>query len=437
MLVTQAISRKDAPSAWSAAQRSTTGLARGSWVVVDQGIVSLASFLSAVIVGRVGGPEQMGIYGLAMSIFWLAASIPHSLVWTPYTSRAPSLTSTRRACYADSATVHAVLLAVAFAAILLVLGLVPLPIGNARIWFVPMCLALVPFVVTMILREHVRRINLAHLQTRDLLAFDVPVAIVQVSLLGGLAYWGLLSSTTALIAISVASSGALLWLCSQRTKFRFSTRLARIHWANNRQFGGWILLVSIVWLMGDTSYRWLVGSLRGIDALGEFTAAQSIVLAINPFFLAISNFARATAAITIASEGYSVLRRNAVLATFRIGLGAGAAYALLALLGGPAVRLVFGESFSGQGAVIASLALGMFAHSLMIPMDAALAAMQRGRAMFVASVVRTAIIVATGIPLVWWRGTEGVGYSIAVGCTAAAMVQWFAFARLSCSRDVA
>ena len=431
MSVTQVLPRTELASAWSEVPRRTDRVMRGSWVIADQAIVSLANFLTAAIVGRVCGREEMGIYGLAVSIFWLVAAIPNSLVWTPYTSRAAKLPPQRRTIYTGSVTAHAVLILLAIAAALLIIGLVSLPLDTNAAWFGPMCLALAPFVALMILREHVRRINLAQLRTRDLLAIDVPAALLQMALLLSLAFFGMLSAITALLAVAAASGVALVWLFNQREQFQFRAASARNHWAYNQRFGGWVLLVSLAWIMGDTSYRWLLGSLRGIETLGEFTAAQSLVLAINPFLLAFSNLARATAANTIARSGTSGLWRTTIRDTLLVGLFAGAALAALALLGGPVVHLIFGAEFGGQGAVVAALCLGMFAHSLLVPVDAVLAALQRGRAMLIASVARMIVIIGAGVPLIWWRGAEGVGYSIALGCAAAAIVQWFALARES------
>jgi hypothetical protein len=101
---------------------------RGSWLLADQAIVSLASFLAAAIVGRVCGREELGIYGLAVSIFWLVAGVPNSLIWTPYTSRVAKMPPQRRAFYTGSVTWHAILVAMAIAASLLAIGLVSIPL---------------------------------------------------------------------------------------------------------------------------------------------------------------------------------------------------------------------------------------------------------------------------------------------------------------------
>lgn len=408
-------------------RESRSELAHGFWVAGDQAVVSLANFLSTVIVGRTCGQEEMGIYGLAVSIFWLAAGIPNALVWTPYTSRAAGLSPRRRAIFAGSVTSHALGVAAVFAAMLLLLSLLP-TLGLVRNdWFAAMCVALVPFTIMMMLREHIRRINLAELASRELIAIDLPIAVLQLSLLLGLAKFGKLTAATALVAVAIASCVAIVWLVWNREKFTFRRRHAAIHWSHNQQFGRWLLFVSLAWLLGDSSYRWLVGSIHGLAALGQFAAAQSIVLAINPLLLTVNNLAQALSANAFASGGRTELRRAALRGTLIILVAAGAAFACLAAIGGPLVEFVFGPKFAGLGGAVAAISLGMFAGSLQLPIDAAMVALRRGRAMVITAGVKLALALGAGAPFIAWYGLEGVGYAMAVSSFVAFAMQWCFF----------
>jgi O-antigen/teichoic acid export membrane protein len=406
---------------------SRSGLAHGFWVAGDQAVVSLANFLSTVIVGRVCGQEEMGIYGLAVSIFWLAAAIPNALVWTPYTSRAAGLTPRRRAIFAGSVTSHALAVAAVFSVVLLSLSLLPLAGAIDSDWFAAMCIALVPFTIMMMLREHIRRINLADLASRELLAIDLPIALLQMGLLLLLAKLGKLSAATALVAVAIASCVAIVWLVLNRDRFTFRRRHAAIHWSHNQQFGRWLLFVSLAWLLGDSSYRWLVGSIHGLAALGQFSAAQSMVLALNPLLLTVNNLAQALSASALARGGIVELRRAAVRGTLLLFVVAGVGFACLAVIGGTLVELVFGSQFTGLGGAVAAISLGMFANCLQFPVDAAMVALRRGRAMTITALVKLALAIGAGAPLIAWFGLEGVGYAMAVSCLTGAALQWCFF----------
>lgn len=417
--------------AWPRVRERRGKWAQSAWVVGDQAVVSLASFLAAVIVGRVCGSFELGVYTLAVSIFWLAAGIPNALVWTPYTSHAARLPAARRALFAGSATLHAALVALAVAGVILALGLLPIPGLSDNPWFMPMCVALVPFTIMMIVREHTRRITLAHLQVHDLWAIDVPIAIVQLGLLIWLAGVGRLSATTALAAIAVACCGAIVWMLRHRDRFRLRRDRAALHWGYNQRFGRWLLFVSLMWLLGDSSYRWLVGSLHGIEALGHFAAAQNIVLCINPLLLTVTNLTQALSSNRLAEGGMTALRRMAVGGTLLIAVWGGAILLCVAAVGGPLVQLIFGTGYEGLGPVVATLCLGMFARLLAMPIEGAMVALARGRVMVAAAIVRLLLVVGAGVPLIAWVGLAGVGYAMTLSSAAAACVQWYALLRLT------
>src|SRR6185436_19257796 len=187
---------------WPRERKSARELIQTMWIVCDQAVVSLASFLSTVIVGRVCGREELGIYVLATTTFWLLVGIPNALTWTPFTSRAPRMLCGRRAIYCGSITIHTIVLTLILAGVFQVAGLLPPEwLGQSR-WFSTMCLALVPFTALMTLREHVRRLCLSQVAAREILMLDAPIAIAQLLLLLWLARSSRLTANSALLAVA-------------------------------------------------------------------------------------------------------------------------------------------------------------------------------------------------------------------------------------------
>ncbi|HEY4235257.1 MAG TPA: lipopolysaccharide biosynthesis protein [Lacipirellulaceae bacterium] len=403
---------------------------QGIWVVADQAVVSLASFLALVVVGRTCSQADLGVYGLAVYTLWLAVGIPNALVWVPYTARAARLSQGRRRFFAGSATIHVAVVAFVLAGSCLAAAAVAYFTSSASPWIAPMCLALAPFSLMMIAREHARRLNLADLRVQDLLRIDVPNAVLQMLLLLALARFGMLTATTALLAVALACANTFSWFYRNLDRFEFHTGRALLHWGYNRKFGLWLLVVAVAWLVGESSGRWMVGLLYGRDMLGQFVAAQGIVMAINPLLLTINNLAQSMSSHGYARGGAAELRRMAVRGTLYIALGTGAALICLAMIGGPAVHFFFGDKYIGLGHVVTSLCLGMFARMLVMPIEAAMVALQYGRTMLVAAILRLLLIVGCGVPLIWWIGLEGVGYAMAISAVGAGVVQWYTFLQL-------
>jgi O-antigen/teichoic acid export membrane protein len=417
--------------AWPRLRERRAEWARSLWVVGDQAVVSLAGFVTSVIIGRVCGREELGIYALGTTTFWLVAGIPNALAWTPYTSRVPRMAGSRRARYSGSVTIHVALITAAIAAALFLVGVLPASWFGQHNWIRTMCLALVPFTVLMTIREHVRRLCLSQVAVKDLLMLDAPVAAAQVLFLICLAHWGRLTANTAFLAVGAACLFAIVWLVGRRAECEYQPRRAAVHWTYNLQFGRWLLAVSLVWLVADALYRWIVGWQHGLDGLGRFASALAIVLFVNPFVISAVNLSRALSAIRYATGGIGRLRRFAMEATLLMAIAAGVPLLGVAIVGGPLVTLIFGDPFSGLGGVVATLCLGMFVRAIGVPIDACLSALREGRAMLVAMLAQLAVVVVAGVPLVASLGLNGVGYTMALAYGATAAVEWYALIRLA------
>src|SRR5207302_10185209 len=73
--------------------------------VLDQAVVSGASFLTTILIGRAAGPEQLGLYVLGFTWAVLIVSVQESLIAAPYTVFGNRLQGACRAAYAGSVLV--------------------------------------------------------------------------------------------------------------------------------------------------------------------------------------------------------------------------------------------------------------------------------------------------------------------------------------------
>ena len=111
-------------------------------------------------------------------------------------------------------------------------------------------------------------------------------------------------------------------------------------------------------------------------------------------------------------------------ATRFVAAGFGILFFLLATIGGSLVHFCFGDQFSGLGWVVAALCMGMYLHVVGSPVEAALSALKDGRALLYASLVRLALILLVGIPLIAWYGPVGVGLAMSCSALSACVLQW-------------
>ena len=88
--------------------------------IIDQAVVSGTRFVTAVIVGRVCGPHELGDYTLGFTLYCLGACIQTGLIGFPFTVYCHHLQDDDRRSYAGSVLAHFL----AFdAAVMVLLGL--------------------------------------------------------------------------------------------------------------------------------------------------------------------------------------------------------------------------------------------------------------------------------------------------------------------------
>lgn len=407
-------------------------LATNLGVFFDQALVSVASFAASIVVGRTCGKEELGAFSLAVSTFWLLAGISNALVWTPYVTKAPRLRPRRRRLLLGSVTSHLVLVSASLAAILLLCAWIPWPGLADKEWFTSLCLAFVPYTVMMHLREHFRRVHLAHIDSRQLLLLDLPVVLLQLGLLLGLAKAQYLSASMALLCYAIGCLPALVYLAVQRDDYPMINSRVKLHWLQNFSFGRWLLVMSIAWLLGDAALRWLVGLFHGRAELGRFAAAFTVVMFVNPLVLTIQNLSRSYAARALVARGPQRLQAWTLRQSLWLGLAGGIVLGVIAVAGDPLVSLLYGGEFAGLGSVVAVLCAGYFLNLLTVPTEAALSALQEGKSIFLAGSIRLFSILVFGIPLIWRYYSFGVGMTLAISSFATVAVQWYLLERRCC-----
>ena len=195
--------------------------------LIDQGVVSGTNFLTTVLIGRVCGVDELGIYSLGFSLLVFTTNIHESLILAPYTVYVNRLEPQKRAEYAGSILIHHILLsAVAMLCLSAFAFALMLEFGPQRlILLIWLLVGVVPFTL---LKEFGRRFMLAHLHLMTTLILDIAVAILQIGGLLWLAYTDNLSGIIAFYAVGVASGvGGVIWLVLTGTKMRVRWALIR------------------------------------------------------------------------------------------------------------------------------------------------------------------------------------------------------------------
>jgi O-antigen/teichoic acid export membrane protein len=388
---------------------------RGVLALMDQAAVSGTAFLTTVVLGRVCGPEELGVFSLGFTVIIMAICVQDSLVSAPYTVFSPRLAVRSRALYAGSTLALAGLLALAIVACLGAAGaLGALAATSQR--FLPVAGALTAAMPFILLREFARRLAFAGLEMGTALAIDAAVAAIQLAALGLLVATGVLSAAIALGAIGAACGlVGIGWLVGSRNSFACRAGEVARDWRQNWMFGRWILAAQSSAVANSYATHWLLAALLGTAATGGLAACMSVVALANPLVLGASNLLSPSAARAWSETGAGRLRALVTRSAWLVGAAIALVCGLVVCFGEPIMAFVYGRAYAGLGHVLAVVAAGYLVSALGLAPSHGLFAMQRSDWNFYPSILGVAVTLLAGAGLAVPFGITGAAYGFLLG----------------------
>lgn len=393
--------------------------------LADQVIVSGASFFTTVLIGRLCGPSELGIYSLAFAITVLLATVQQSVVTVPYTIYVHRMPRGARRKYFGGVLAHCGLLSIlSTAGLTIAAAIAMLGVGPAEA--IPVFWALAATVPFLLLRDFGRRLSFADLRMNSALGLDALVVVLQLALVGGLALAGRLTAAAAFGAVGFSCAiVALGWLYSVRSQFTLGWTAIKQGWRQNWGFSKWVLADQTATTLNTYVMHWLLAILFGVGATGLFAACATILCVLNPIVLGLNNVLMPRVAVAIAEGSRGELRRVLLKSTLVVTAATALFCGVLLAFGPQIMRILYGGAYAGQSRTVSVLAIDMLVSSLAMAPAYALWARERSRTLFQVRVLRIAIAIVVSLCLAGSLGPIAAAYGLLVGSAiATALTFW-------------
>jgi O-antigen/teichoic acid export membrane protein len=254
---------------------------KASWMLVDQGVVSLGNFLLNVLLARTLSQEDYGTFALFLGAIFILRAIDYSLISYPLSLRLCFASDEKRARLLG----NTILLAAALALVLVVvmaLGITLLKVDNVVL---PACL----FYLCWQAQETPRRCLLADFRYRAAVAGDGIAYVGQALLVALLARVDTIALPAALYMMSVTFGiGALV----HASKLRYAwPDLAETRLLAREYFsvGKWSVVNCELVLARGQLLLWALACAAGTAATASFQACANIASMMTPIILGIGN----------------------------------------------------------------------------------------------------------------------------------------------------
>ncbi|MGI9516355.1 MAG: lipopolysaccharide biosynthesis protein [Pirellulaceae bacterium] len=409
---------------WYTRARSKTA-ARASLAIFDQAIISGISFVTSVVVGRLAGQAELGVYALGMSVVLLAISVQQSLISAPHTIFVIRQQKGReRQEYNGSTLVQFFALnATIIVALGVIAGVLLAGVGSQdRATLLLLLLLVCPAVL---IREFGRRFLFADFRVGSALILDASIAVLQLGLLWLLVVSEWLTGRTALIAVALACAvSGVVWLVASWPAFQVSRGKILPEVRRNWGFGRWIFggQVSVALVM--VMLNWMLAGFKGDAATGAFGACMMLILLANPFILGIQNILSPKMAEAMHEGGRSDVRRMVFASTLVLASVMAVYTLLVAVFGDWVIQFIYGDEFAGNQTTIRLLAAGAFALAVGVSANHGLRALERPEINFYATATGLLVATTCAVLLIPEWGPAGAAAGYLVGCTITAIIRF-------------
>jgi O-antigen/teichoic acid export membrane protein len=218
--------------------RKFTGLLKshaikqGLVVLVDQGMMSVVTFVTGVLIARTSTKEEYALYMLGWTLLISIKGIQEALVNLPFTIYAPRLKYSAFKVYQGSAFIHTLIFCFIFGAIMLLAFFInDKEIFGSNFELVEMTPFILFLLSSFMFRDFLRNALLANLKVWESVRINGFVSFLLIITVAVLFHFERLSSSNAYLLFAVAFGVAALvmfWL--DRFQFEIDRNLLWPHW---------------------------------------------------------------------------------------------------------------------------------------------------------------------------------------------------------------
>ncbi|MEA2582810.1 MAG: hypothetical protein QOF33_895 [Thermomicrobiales bacterium] len=395
------------------------------WGVLDQSVISVANFVTFLLLARELSVANFGLFNLVYAGLLFSYSMQSSLITQPHNVIGVAHQDDEYITYTTTCAFGQVFLSAGAASLVFVGALIAQAVewdGNSLLW------ALGPAIFAWQLQEFGRRVLYTEGRLGAALANDIISYCGQTVVV--LLLWRLdrLTGPWALYVLALTSAMAVVvggWQIRRSLGWHVNITLLRKNWS----FGKWLAGGEIGRWFSDQVYIYVAAVLLS-------PASAGVLLAVHLFFgpLRVISYFLNTVLPTwftqsLTTQGKSALHEQ-LKSTYRFVTPILATYCLfIAIFAPPLLHLAYGSKYEDYALVLVLYALLSFINHLLAILTAALYAQRMTRPVFVGYLCASGVAVTTGWLLIGVLGTEGAVVGMMATALISAIIYWRAYNR--------
>jgi len=377
-----------------------------NWTLADQVVVSGSNFLLGIILARVLGISEFGIYSLALLIVLFANEIQQSAIISPMMSIGPKQKKDDENLYYGSVCTQAFLFAIiSFISTFLGVKLLSSYAPDWNISALALPLSINIFLVQ--LQDFIRRYFYTIEKPKLSFLTDVIRFIGYITVLITTYMFSSTELTTedAFWISSLVTLVSIIFLLTHFMHLSLSLEIFKITIKRHWDFSKWLTASTLMqWFFGNI-YTIIAGTMIGTSAVGALKAAQSLLGVTHILFMALANIVPIKSAKMYAKGNIDEMKKY-LINTGIIGVACVIAVSLIfAVYPEFWFRILFGEEFVPYAYLIRYISVFYILMAMFLPIKFALRTMEHTKIIFYAHLL---ITILSAISVIWMTQTFGI-----------------------------
>lgn len=379
--------------------------------IVERALLGVATFAVTILLGRWGGPEDLGLFIIFFPLLFVAIAIQESLITAPYTVYSAKHTDRdARRGYLGGVLSNTLALSGTAAAVFAVAASVLFSIGKPAHGWVAASLAVASPLV--LLREFARRVVYAELNPQAAVAISGSVSLLQLAAMAALHFSGRLNAATSFAAMGASSAiVAAVWFFANRRLIQFRNAPAVAAFQQNWSLGSWSVATQVGEIIRTQMFPWLLAIVANDATAGIFGACAIIAALPTPLHTALSNILLPQFVQRLKERGAAGADRLMWSATGWLSGVMVAYFLVVAATGAWIVPAVFGPEYTGTQHAVIVLTLAQVFAGASIPAARALFVLHRAEQVFYSHLAGIAVNLTFGVAFVYSWGITGAAYA--------------------------
>lgn len=401
--------------------------------LADQGIVSVAAFLTGVMLSR-ATQAGFGMYALVLTLWVFAGEAQNSLIATPQMLRLPRLNAARARRFNGSLLLHQFALSAVIVVGLLVASAVLFaiegrPSGMGTHGYSLVTLVTAISVAPIALRSFARSYCFATRDVTAALALDAAASVIQLAGIAAIFFSGHLEHWWMAVLVLAGANllSAVGWMWHARDRFAVDARRAVVDLRRNWRVGRYIFASSMLWAAGVQAYPWMISLMAGSRQAGIWGACNALASLGNPLLMGVQNLMGPSIAHAHAREDLAGFRRYVMLCTLAFVAVVVPPCVVLAAAANFLLTHVNGGDYAGNGAVTGTLAIMLVLQGISFPTSRGLFSLGRAGIDMLANVGPLIVLALIGPLFVSRHGVLGAAISLLLAQAAGSAVRVVAF----------